>query len=119
MAELVYQRPYSSRSYPSLMVLRVINVVLSIIEFLLALRIVLELLGASASSQFVAWVYAVTDALIGPFASAFPNWSVGGFVIDVSAIFAMIGYAIIAWLVSWLLSMLVTNPLREGVDIYR
>jgi hypothetical protein len=43
MAELVY----TSRYYPTLLAERLVNIVLAIVELLLALRFVLELLGAN------------------------------------------------------------------------
>ncbi len=106
MTQLVYERPTYSPYYPSTMVSKAAGAVIGLIEFLLALRIVLELLGANASAPFVAWVYAVTGSLMGPFVGAFPNLMLGGFVLDIAAIFAMIGYAIIVWLVSWVLSLI-------------
>ena len=107
MAEIVYERPsYYGYYYSSAFAARVVNTVIGIIEFMLAFRIVLLLLGASSSSQFVAWVYGVTDSLIGPFSGAFANWNIGGMVLDISALFAMIGYVIIAWLLIRLVSFL-------------
>ena len=91
------------------MVTRIVNTVFGIIGFMLALRVILVLLGASASAPFVAWIYSVTGSLMGPFVGAFPNLSLGGLVLDISALFAMIGYAIIGWLVLWVLS-LITRP---------
>ena len=107
MAEIVYQRPVY-RYYPSTYVAWVINWVIGIIEFMLALRFVLELLQANPSSQFVAWVYNVTASLVGPFANAFPSFYFGGLAIDISTIFAMIGYAIIGWLLIRVFSFLFT-----------
>lgn len=106
MTQLVQERPYYS-FYPATLASRVVGTIIGIIGFLLAVRIVLELLGASASAPFVAWVYSVTGSLMGPFAGAFPNLSLGGFVLDISALFAMIGYAIIGALISWVLSLII------------
>jgi hypothetical protein len=91
--------------YPGTFVVRFINGLVGIIEFALALRFVLELFGANPSSQFIAWIYGVTNALIGPFVGAFPGLYIGGnFVIDIVAILAMIAYAILGWLIVRLLS---------------
>ncbi len=104
MAELVLER---SNYYPGTFVLRLINWIVGIIEAALVLRMVLELFGASPASKFVAMVYGITDKLLGPFVGAFPNFSLGGgFVIDVTALLAMIGYAILGWLVIRLLSFI-------------
>ncbi len=86
--------------YPSSLVARLVSTIISIIEFLLALRIVLELLGANSASPFVAWVYDTTGSLVGPFSNAFPSIALGnGALIDLSALFAMVGYAILGWLI--------------------
>lgn len=107
MTELIVERSYYY--YPGTFVLRLINGLVGIIEAAFVLRLILELLGASPSSAFVAAVYEITGRLLGPFAGAFPNFSLGvGFVIDVSTIVAMIGYAIVGWLVIRLLSLIFT-----------
>ncbi|MDO8481693.1 MAG: YggT family protein [bacterium] len=104
MAELVIEH---SHYYPGTFVPRLINGIIGIIEAVLSLRLVLELLGASPSARFIAFVYQITDGLLGPFAGAFPSFSLGGnFVIDLSIIVAMIGYAILGWLIIRLLSFI-------------
>jgi YGGT family len=96
MAEVIYTRAYS----PLSITVRVVNIVLSIVELLLAVRIVLELLGANAGAPFIAWLYGASGGLVAPFEGAFPSLTLGnGYLIDLSAIFAMIAYAVIAWLV--------------------
>ncbi|MEI6864120.1 MAG: YggT family protein [Candidatus Adlerbacteria bacterium] len=81
-------------------VARIINGVVGIIEVFLFVRLVLELFGANPSAQFVAWVYSVSGAFIGPFVGSFSGIALGSnSVLDVVAIFAMIGYAILGWLV--------------------
>ncbi len=96
MAELVYSRACS----PLGITARVVTIVLGVVELLLAVRIVLELLGANASAPFIAWLYSASGGLSAPFAGAFPSISLGnGYLIDLSAILAMIAYAVIAWIV--------------------
>ena len=106
MTEIIYTRSELWYS-PSRFIVTIVNLVFGVVEFMLAVRIVLELLGASAAAPFVAWVYIVTAGLATPFSGAFPSWDLGqGYVLDLSAIFAMIGYAIIGWIVVRLLSLL-------------
>jgi len=106
MAEIALRRTY----FPAIFVARVVNAIIGIIEFALAVRIVLELFGASSSSQFVAWIYSVTAAMIGPFTGAFPGFAMGpASIIDVVAILAMIGYAVIGWVVVRLLMFIFTS----------
>lgn len=95
MAELVYSR----RFYPVTLAENAVNIVLGIIELLLAVRIVLELLGASAGAPFIAWLYVASGSLSAPFQGAFPSlYLSGNSLIDLSAILAMIAYAVIAWI---------------------
>ena len=84
--------------HPGVFIPRLIDTIIGLIEAVLALRLILQLLGASASSQFVAWVFQLTEGLIGPFAGAFPFLYLGGFTVDLNAILAMIAYAIFGWL---------------------
>ena len=106
MAEIALRQRY----YPGIFVTRVVNLIVGLIEIALALRILLELLGASASSQFVAWIYSVTSSLMGPFVGAFPGIFLGlASVIDVNAILAMIAYAIVGWLIVRVLSFILSE----------
>ncbi len=104
MADVVYHT--SNTYYPSHFVARVINAVIGVIEALLAVRLVLDLFAASPSAPFIAWLYNVTDGLVAPFAGAFPALAFGGFLIDFSVILAMIVYAILGWIIIYVLSFI-------------
>jgi YggT family protein len=91
--------------WPGAFVARVVNTVVGIVELILLVRFVLELLGANAASTFVAWVYSASDALLGPFAGAFPGvYLTPNMVLDVVAIVAMVVYALVGWLIIELLA---------------
>ena len=105
MAEIVIERTVYWY-YPEIFLKRVASTAIALIEFILALRFILELLGANPVAPFVAWVYNMTDGFVAPFSGAFQSLNVGGFVLDLSTVFAMIGYAIIGGIVSWLLGFL-------------
>ena len=49
------------------------DIIIGIIEFLLSLRILLKLLGASPKAPFVVWVYETTRPLLAPFEGMFPT----------------------------------------------
>lgn len=112
MAELVYERPSYYWYYPSAFVGNVVYAIIGIIQFMLALRLVLVLLGANPTAEFVAWVFSVTDRLAAPFLGSFPALNLGGFIIELSIIFAMIGYAIIGWLIMRVISLVSTSLYR-------
>lgn len=104
----VYEREYY---YPAGFAVRLVNILIGLIEAAFALRIILKLLAANPGSEFVAWVYAVTDRLLGPFAGAFPVFGLGGgAVIELSVILAMIGYSILGWLIVRLLHFMFLSP---------
>ncbi|GEM_PF-494168 len=91
--------------YPIGFAVRLVNLVVGLIEGAFVLRIILQLLAANPSAEFVAWVYEVTNRLLGPFAGALPTFVIGGgAVIDLSVILAMIGYSILGWLIILLLN---------------
>jgi len=73
-----------------------------IIEVLLAFRIILMLFGANPNANFSSWIYNNTDPLVAPFEGIFPspNLANGTFTLEISAIFALVVYAVIAYLIS-------------------
>lgn len=92
----VISRRYAS--YPSTtgMILSILNLVFGIVEGLIALRIVLELLGANSGSGFVQFIYSLSLPLIAPFIGIFPARIFnGGFFLDAAAILAFVVYAIL------------------------
>lgn len=85
-----------------------VSIVFGIIEAILGLRVILRLFGANPGTGFVQWVYDTSASLMAPFAGIFPTATVTpGFAIDFSAIFAMIVYAIIGYLIKMLFDYLV------------
>lgn len=89
---------------------RLVDRVIGIIETAFVLRLALQLFGANPSSQFVAWLYTLTNKLAWPFAGAFPALSLWrGSAIDFSIILAMICYAVLGWLIIQFLSF-IFNP---------
>lgn len=99
--------------YAEGIVVRIVDVaVVGVVVALLALRLVLRALGANPGAEFVAWLYGVTDQLLAPFAGMFPALAVGGYVIELSTIFALIAYAVIGWVVMKLISLIIGTVLR-------
>ncbi len=81
------------------MVARLVNVVVGIIVTILGLRILLLLLNANPDSGFVLWIYNISQPLLSPFQKIFPSPEFGaGFVLEFSAIFAIVVYMVIGWI---------------------
>jgi len=88
-----------------------INVVVGIIELLLALRLICEFLVVNTGTPFVAWLYGATASLVAPFSKILPNWKFSGFVVDFGTVAALIVYA----LAGGLLLMLFPYPRKVVV----
>jgi len=74
-----------------------INFFAGIVELFLAVRVILRFFGANPEASFVHWIYNSTDVLLQPFRGIFPSQVVGhNHVIDFSALFAMVIYAVFA-----------------------
>jgi uncharacterized protein YggT (Ycf19 family) len=75
------------------------NILISFIEGVIGLRILLKLMGASASAPFVYWVYETSKPLLYPFEGMFPSSHVAGvpFTIEFSALFALFVYIFIGY----------------------
>lgn len=77
----------------------------------LVLGFVLLLFGANADASFAAWVYRSLDRAMEPFSGIFEPVALGGMgevgaVLDTSVLFAILVYAIVAWLLGALLGWL-------------
>ncbi len=89
----------------SRILLNFINLVFALIEGVIALRIILRFLNANPSTPFVRWVNDASSSLIYPFQNIFPSPVLtGGFVLEMSAVIALVVYAIIAYIISGLIS---------------
>lgn len=86
---------------------RLIDFFVGLAVILLGLRVVFRLFDANASSGFVEWIYDASGSLLSPFRGIFPNVQVDpGNVLDVTALFAMLMYAIIGFALSYLVGSL-------------
>ncbi len=95
-------------SLPPQILIAFINLVINLVEGLLLLRVSLKLLGARTTAPFVTWVYQTTEPLIAPFAGMFPAPQLtGGFVIEFSALFALLAYAFVGYLIAETIATLV------------
>ena len=66
------------------------------LEILIALRIALMLIGANPNSPIVALIYGFTYLFLFPFTGVVGSPSVGNMVLEVSSMFAMVVYGLIA-----------------------
>ncbi len=77
-----------------------------ILEALIALRIGLMLIGANPGSPIVALIYGVTYLFLFPFTGLVASPAAGNMVLELSSMFAMLIYGLIAWAIErtvWLI----------------
>lgn len=90
--------------YTARLLLLLIDIIFGIIEAVVGLRIIFELFGANPTTPFVAWLYEISRTLLYPFQNIFPSPVLrGGFVLDMSAVVALLAYALLAYLISELI----------------
>lgn len=98
--------------------LYILNVVFSLVELVLGLRVALRLFGADAGAPFVSRLYNVTAPLIAPFAGIFPQVTLSGAsVIDFTALFALLFYTFVGYvLVESLRQLIYRADGRTGIS---
>jgi hypothetical protein len=67
------------------------------IDVLIAIRFVLELIGANAQAGFVQFIYGFSGFFMAPFTAILGSAKVGGSVFEWSALVAIAIYALVAW----------------------
>jgi hypothetical protein len=84
-----------------------------VLEAVIALRIGLKLIGANPDSSIVALIYGFTNLFLFPFAGLIGSPTAGNMVLELSSMFAMLIYALIAWVVErtvWLVFYRPSGP---------
>jgi hypothetical protein len=85
---------------------RVVDTLFGILELLLVIRILLLALGANSGNALVDGIYNISQPFVAPFYGVFninQVHPVGSSVIDVAAIVAMVGWAILALIIDAIL----------------
>lgn len=83
------------------------------IEGLIGLRVLLKLLAANPDNPFARLIYGTTDVFLWPFRGLTAEPSVGGVVLELSSIIALVVYALLAWVIAKALWILLYQP-RSG-----
>ena len=96
---------------------QLIWLVFGILEVLLALRIGLMLVGANAGSPVVAVIYGITALFLIPFVGLIHLPTVGGFVLEISSMFAILIYALIGWVIGRLVWLIFYRPRGSMVGV--
>ena len=92
--------------------------VFGVLEALIGLRFFLMLIGANPASPFAQLIYTFTDLFMWPFAGLIGSPSIGGLVLEIPAIIAMIIYALLAWVIVSIVGILFTRSSTRNVTVY-
>lgn len=90
---------------------------LGVLETLITLRIVLMLVGANPNSPIVALIYGVTYLFLFPFVGLVNSPAYGSMVFELSSIFAMVIYAMVAWAVERTVWLIFYRPHSPAVSV--
>lgn len=88
-----------------------------ILEALIALRIGLKLIGANPGSSIVALIYGFTDLFLFPFTGLIGSPTAGSMVLELSSMFAMLIYGLIAWAVERIVWLIFYRPRLPVVGV--
>ena len=91
-------------------VTQLIWLLFGILEALIALRIGLKLIGANPDSPIVALIYGFTYLFLFPFEGLIGSPSTGNMVLELSSMFAMLIYGLIAWAVERIVWLIFYRP---------
>lgn len=101
--EYVDERPISLFSMRKID--RIVLFVAIILETLIGFRIFLKLIAANPESGFASFVYNTTSLFLLPFAGLTATPSANGAVLEVSSIIAMIAYAVLFWIIVYVIHL--------------
>ena len=90
---------------------------LGILEALIALRIGLKVIGANPDSPIVALIYGFTGLFLFPFTGLVDSPTMGNMVLELSSMFAMLIYALIAWAVERAVWLIFYRPRGSVVGV--
>jgi len=88
-----------------------------ILEALIALRIGLKLIGANPASPIVALIYGFTTLFLFPFEGLIGSPTAGSSVLELSSLFAMLIYALIAWAMERIVWLIFYRPRGPVVGV--
>lgn len=95
-----------------------IGFLFSVIEGAIGLRVLLKLMEANPKNVFASLVYNFTALFLSPFAGLVANPSVGGMILEITSIVAMIVYGLIALAIIRLVWLVFYRPSARSVTTY-
>jgi YggT family protein len=95
-----------------------IGFMFTILEGLIGLRVVLKLIDANSKNAFASFVYNITALFVAPFAGLVGNPALGGNVLEITSIVALIVYALLAAVLIRLVWLAFYHPSAKTITTY-
>ena len=92
----------------------IVVVIFSIIEVILAFRLIFKLLGANPDNFFVNGIYAITQFVVDIFAGIFPKAAGSGMVFEPGTLIAIVIVALLAWIITKLMTPRITTSEKKS-----
>jgi len=96
---------------------QLIWLLLGILETMIALRIMLMMIGANPGSTIVAIIYGFTGLFLFPFTGLIGLPTAGNLVLELSSMFAMLVYGLLAWVVERIVWLIFYRPRGPVVSV--
>jgi hypothetical protein len=90
--------------------------IFGVVNALLLLRFALKLIAANPGAGFAQLIYGITDLFLLPFFGLTITPTLGGMVLEIHTLIAMVVYTLVAWLITRLLSLLLYRPAARTVS---
>ena len=95
--------------------INVIYIVLAVVDGLIAIRFVLKLLAANPEAGFAQLIYGLTAPLVAPFAGLLGNPATStGNQFEVTSLAAMAVYALVAWLFTRIVRVVLNRTVTQS-----
>jgi YggT family protein len=95
-----------------------IGFLFTVLEGLIGLRVVLKFIDANSQNAFASFIYKLTALFVAPFAGLVGNPAVGGNVLEITSIVALIVYALLAAVLIRLVWLVFYHPSAKTVTTY-
>lgn len=90
----------------------------TVLEGMIGLRVILKLIDANAQNAFASFVYKLTALFVSPFAGLVGNPAMGGNVLEITSLVAIIVYALTAAVLIRLVWLVFYHPSAKTVTTY-
>jgi YggT family protein len=109
------ERSVSRGASPLATWINVIYIVLAVVDGLIAIRFVLKLLAANPEAGFTQLIYGLTAPLVAPFVGLLGNPATStGNQFEVTSLAAMAVYALVAWLLTRIVRLVLNRTVTQS-----